>query len=205
MTGLLSILVQNPLLFVIVVVSLLISLTIHEFSHALVAHKLGDSTAKNLGRMTLNPLAHLDPLGTITLLIAGFGWGKPVPVNYYNLRNPKRDAALISLAGPTSNFIIATSLTLLAKVVLLTPFSIFAAFLYPVILYNLVLGVFNLIPIEPLDGFKIVNGVLPPRLAVQWVQLAPYGIFILLFLIVTGATSKIISPVVTLYTTILGI
>lgn len=210
MHGLLSILSQNPLLFIVMAVSLLLSITIHEFSHAYVANKLGDSTAKNLGRMSLNPLAHLDPLGTLTLLLVGFGWGKAVPVNYYNLKTPKRDAALISLAGPVSNFAMAIGLTVTLKIIELiissnTSFvtvsimSIMSTFVYPIILYNLVLGVFNLIPVEPLDGFKIVNGILPPKLAVQWVQLAPYGLYILILLVVTGATSTIIYPVVNLF------
>lgn len=210
MHGLLSILSQNPLLFIVMAVSLLLSITIHEFSHAYVANKLGDSTAKDLGRLSLNPLAHLDPLGTLTLLLVGFGWGKAVPVNYYNLKTPKRDAALISLAGPASNFAMAIGLTVTLKIIELiissnTSFvtvsimSIMSTFVYPIILYNLVLGVFNLIPVEPLDGFKIVNGILPPKLAVQWVQLAPYGLYILILLVVTGATSTIIYPVVNLF------
>jgi len=210
MHGLLSILSQNPLLFIVMAVSLLLSITIHEFSHAYVANKLGDSTAKNLGRMSLNPLAHLDPLGTLTLLLVGFGWGKAVPVNYYNLKTPKRDAALISLAGPASNFAMAIGLTVTLKIIELiissntsfvtvSTMSIMSTFVYPIILYNLVLGVFNLIPVEPLDGFKIVNGILPPKLAVQWVQLAPYGLYILILLVVTSATSTIIYPVVNLF------
>ena len=199
MHGLLSILSQNPLLFIVIAVSLLLSITVHEFSHAYAANKLGDPTAKSLGRMTLNPLAHLDPMGTLALLFIGFGWGKAVPVNYYNLKNPKRDAMLISLAGPVSNFVMAASLTVLAKT---TP-SIVGVFVYPIILYNIVLGVFNLIPVEPLDGFKVVNGILPPKLAVQWIQLAPYGLYILILLVVTGTTSTIIYPIVNLFVDLL--
>jgi Zn-dependent protease len=216
MHGLLSVLTQNPLLFVVMAVALLLSVTIHEFSHAFVADKLGDPTAKDAGRLSLNPLAHLDPLGTLTLLLVGFGWGKAVPVNYYNLKNPKRDAALISLAGPASNFAMAVAATTLIKLIGLilssnltsTAPAIYTAvstFVYPIVLYNLVLGIFNLIPVEPLDGFKIVNGILPPRLAVQWIQLAPYGMYILILLIVTGATSTIIFPIVDMVMRILQI
>jgi Zn-dependent protease len=136
------------------------------------------------------------------LLLVGFGWGKAVPVNYYNLKNPKRDAALISLAGPASNFAMATGLTILVKFVM-TSGSTISTFIYPIILYSLVLGIFNLIPVEPLDGFKIVNGILPPKLAVQWVQLAPYGLYILILLVVTGATSAIIYPAVNVFVNIL--
>jgi len=203
-------LTQNPLLFVVMAVSLLLSITIHEFSHAYVANKLGDSTAKDLGRMSLNPLAHLDPLGTLMLLLVGFGWGKAVPINYYNLKNPKRDAALISLAGPASNFTLATITAIFIKMAGI-PFTLnfydSSSFLShlssALILYNLFLGVFNLLPVEPLDGFKIVNGILPSRLAVQWVQLAPYGLYILILLVVTGSTSAIIYPVVNLFMNIL--
>lgn len=209
MTGLLGTLFENPLLFAVVAVALVFSVTIHEFSHAYVASKLGDPTAKDLGRVSLNPLAHLDPLGTLALLIAGFGWGKAVPINYYNLKNPKRDAAVISFAGPGSNFLMATGLIVVVKAIELListntasgPISMILllnTFLYPIILYNVVLGVFNLLPIEPLDGFKIVNGILPPKLAVQWVQLAPYGIFILIFLVATGSIAKLISPAISL-------
>ncbi len=214
MTGLLGTLFENPLLFAVIAVALLFSITIHEFSHAFVANKLGDSTAKDLGRVSLNPLAHLDPLGTLTLLIAGFGWGKAVPINYYNLKNPKRDAAIISFAGPGSNFLMATLLTMVVKIIesifgantnsgLVSPILILTTFLYPVILYNIVLGIFNLLPIEPLDGFKIVNGLLPPQLSVQWVQLAPYGIFILIFMVATGSISKIVSPIVSFFVNLL--
>lgn len=216
MTGILAILFENPLLFVTILIALLFSVTIHEFSHAYAANKLGDPTAKNLGRLSLNPLVHLDPLGTLTLMIAGFGWGKAVPVNYYNLKNPKRDAAIISFAGPASNFVMAILLTVFIKLIdyffgtdnLSRPAFwplIMSTFIYPIVLYNLVLGIFNLLPIEPLDGFKIVNGCLPPRLSVQWIQLAPYGIFILIFMVATGSTSRIILPIVSFLISLLKI
>lgn len=214
MTGLLSIFLENPIFFFVVAVALVLSVTIHEFAHAYVADKLGDPTARNLGRLTLNPLAHLDPLGTLSLLLVGFGWGKAVPVNYYNLKNPKRDAAIISFAGPGSNFALALALTATVKVVeqifmsneyaLLAGLSlILRGLVYPIILYNVILGLFNLLPIEPLDGFKIVAGILPPKLSVQWVQLAPFGLFILVFLVATGGVSRILSPVVSLVMKIL--
>jgi Zn-dependent protease len=211
-----ALLVQNPLLFVLVAAALILSLTFHEFAHAYVANKLGDGTARMLGRLTLNPLAHLDPLGTLMLLFAGFGWGKPVPFDPYQLKNPKRDAALISLAGPMSNFILALCFALALHLIdvflspatgtsLQIPALVLSKFFYLVILYNLVLGFFNLIPINPLDGFKIVNGMLPPRLSVQWIQLAPYGIFFLMFLIITGMTSQILNPLISISLRLLGL
>ncbi len=216
MTGLLTLLFDNPAFFLIIAVALILSVTIHEFAHAYAAYKLGDSTAKNLGRLTLNPLAHLDPLGTLSLLFLGFGWGKAVPVNYYNLKNPKKDAAVISFAGPGSNFAMALLLTGGVKLIeqILTPGEGFAitglslvirGLIYPIILYNIVLGLFNLLPIEPLDGFKIVTGLLPPKLSVQWVQLAPFGLFILIFLAATGGISRLLSPAIKLALEVLGL
>ncbi|HAZ29189.1 TPA: site-2 protease family protein [candidate division WWE3 bacterium] len=210
MQGLINILLENPLMFVVLFLSLVLSIAIHEFSHAYIAHLLGDDTAKNLGRITLNPLAHLDPLGTLTLLFVGFGWGKPVPVNYYNLAKPKRDAALIALAGPASNFLLAVGsaglLYVLTALASGSPLEFLVKGLVsPLIIYNLVLGVFNLLPLEPLDGFKVINGLLPPKLSVQWIQLAPYGIYILLFMVLTGLTSRVILPIVVFFAKVLGV
>lgn len=208
MTTLLDILYQNPVAFLIIALSLAISISIHEFAHAYVAFKLGDYTAKNLGRITLNPLAHLDIIGTAALLFVGFGWGKPVPVNYYALKNPKRDMALIAFAGPASNFALAIALTLVIKIVQLTDSVLLLKALSPIyvlIIYNVVLGVFNMLPFDPLDGFKIVNGLLPPRLSVQWAQTAPYGIFLLLLFIMTGWTQKIVFPFAQFFLKLLAI
>jgi len=205
---LVKLLFQNPIVFILLSISLIISISIHEFAHAFIASKLGDPTAKLLGRVTLNPLAHLDPLGTFLLLFAGFGWGKPVPFNPIYLKNPKRDVAIISFAGPASNFLLAI---LVSVVIRLTPqtdlglFTLIHYLLYMIAFYNLVLGFFNLIPIHPLDGFKVVNGFLPHELSIQWMQMAPYGIWILLVLIMTDTTSKIVTPLITLTMGVLGL
>lgn len=198
----LDILSQNPSLFMILLVSLIISLTVHEFAHAFMADKLGDSTARTLGRLTLNPLAHLDLLGSVLLVVGGFGWGKPVPFNPYNLKNPKRDTALIAFAGPLSNFIMALLGAALVRFFALPGF--FDIFLYFFVVYNLSLGFFNLIPVNPLDGFKVVLGLLPETLIYQWTQLGQYGIYVLMFLVVTGATSSIVNPLVTISLKLLG-
>jgi len=198
-----SLLFQNPMVFALLAGALIISISIHEFSHAFAAYKLGDSTGKNMGRMTLNPKAHLDPIGTIFLILIGFGWGKPVPFNPSNLENPKRDSAIISLAGPLSNFILAVVLSLVIKLVSVN--SIPGAFLYLTIMYNLMLGFFNLIPLGPLDGNKIVYGILPDKLAVQWVDVQRYGVFILLFLIMFNFTEKILLPLVDVAMKLLGL
>ena len=199
----LDIFIQNPQLGILLMVALIVSLTFHEFSHAFVADKLGDPTAKNMGRLTLNPLAHLDPLGTLFLLVARFGWGKPVPFNPLNLKNPRRDAALISLAGPVSNFILAIIASTVIRFV--SGGSLFSSFLYLVVFYNLILGIFNLIPVGPLDGNKIVYGFLPMSLAIQWQEIQRYGMLILLFLVFTNTTSFILSPLVDLSMKLLGL
>jgi Zn-dependent protease len=196
---------DDPIGFALLAVSLIICISIHEFSHAYVAHRLGDDTAKFLGRVTLNPAAHLDPIGTLTLLLVGFGWGKPVPFNPYNLKNPKRDSALIALAGPLSNFVLAVLFALVFHLVFGTVGGLFAKLVYMIVYYNLILGIFNLIPIHPLDGFKIVNGVLPYNLSIQWMQIAPYGVFILVAFLFTGVVRMILIPVISFFLIILGL
>ncbi|MEA1986998.1 MAG: site-2 protease family protein, partial [Candidatus Marinimicrobia bacterium] len=149
-------------------VPILFALTIHELSHGMVAYYFGDPTAKNAGRLTLNPLAHLDPIGTLMIFIVHFGWAKPVPVNPAYLRNPKKDMIWISLAGPASNMVLAFITGLLIRVVGLNITDNFTLDFIKMMLYysltiNLALAVFNLIPIPPLDGSKILAGLLPPK------------------------------------------
>lgn len=185
-------LLNNPFSFILWLTALIIAVTIHEFSHALAADKLGDPTPRLMGRLTLNPLAHLDPVGTLMLLLVRFGWGKPVQFDPFNLQNPRRDAALISLAGPVANFLLATVLALLIKLPFLPLFL--PSVLTPVIILNVVLGVFNLIPIHPLDGFKVVAGLLPSERVEAWEHLSSYGIFLLIFLLLPiGPSGSLIS------------
>ena len=193
---------SSPLTALTLALVLIISLTIHEYAHAYVADKLGDPTAKYMGRLTFNPLAHLDPLGVLALLLVGFGWGKPVPFNPINLKNPRRDSALISFAGPLSNFIMAILLALLAHVLPLNTYLL--GTLYLAVFYNLTLGFFNLIPVHPLDGFKVVTGILPLNLAWKWENLQSFGIYILLIMMVTGIIGALISPPVQISLKLLG-
>jgi len=194
----LSYLFSSPLIFFLSLVGLLTALTIHEYAHALVADRLGDPTPRANNRLTLNPLAHLDPIGTLTLLIVGFGWGKPVPIDPFNLRSPRQDTTLISVAGPVSNLLLAISLSLLAKTFL--P-SFFLLLLTPTILINVSLAIFNLLPIYPLDGAKILSGILPRDLAYEWESVTNrYGTLILLILILpifgNSLISSLVSPII---------
>jgi len=192
------------------VAAFILSFCVHEFFHAFVANKLGDPTAKNLGRVTLNPIAHMDPIGTvlpILLLVFGspfvFGWGKPVPFNPMYFKKPKRDTALVSLAGPGSNILLAIIASLFIRIVGID--SLPGAFLYFLTVYSLILGFFNFIPLGPLDGNKIVYGFLPMNLAIQWQEIQRYGMFILLFLIFTNITSSILSPLLVISMKLLGL
>lgn len=174
--------------------SVLIGLTLHEFAHAYVADRLGDRTARAVGRLTLNPLVHIDLLGFILLFIAGFGWAKPVPVNPYNFKgNVREGMLLVSLAGPLANFLLAC-----LAAGLLTVFreeTMIVAFLKTAIYINIVLAIFNLLPVPPLDGSKVLAGLLPGRQ--QWLTyLEQYGVLVLLVLMVTGAIGEFLRWVV---------
>lgn len=157
---LIQILFQDPVLFLIIAVAIIFALSVHEFFHAWMAYYLGDNTAKDQGRLTINPLAHLDPFGTLLIFIAGIGWGKPVPFNPYNLRNQKWGPSLVSLAGPGSNFLMALLVGLSLRFLELDNFALIF-FLSFFVWINLILGVFNLMPIPPLDGSHIFFALFP--------------------------------------------
>ncbi len=176
------------------IVILLFSVVLHEVSHGKVADELGDPTARLAGRLTLNPIPHLDLFGSIILplilIFSGtgflFAWAKPVPIDPYNLKNPRRDSAIISLAGPGTNFLLAIIASILLRLFtfLSIPFLfLIGSILVIVINVNVILGLFNLIPIAPLDGFKIVGGLLSSERAHEWYQLERYGFIFLLMLI----------------------
>lgn len=184
---------------------LLLAMTVHEFAHGWVAYRLGDTTAKSQGRLSLNPLAHIDPVGTILLPLFlyittqgrfVFGSAKPVPINYYALRNPSRDMMLIGAAGPGANFLFALVCSLIYRFL---PLNAPAQFILEnLVVINAVLGVFNLIPIPPLDGSRILMGLLPRHLAYQFAAIEPYGFFILMALVFLGVLNIFVWPVVSL-------
>ncbi|RKY29350.1 MAG: site-2 protease family protein [Planctomycetota bacterium] len=169
---------------------ILIALTVHEFSHAYAAFRCGDDTAKRMGRLTLNPLAHLDPLGTICLLFAPIGWAKPVPINPYYFRNPRRDEIIVSAAGPASNFAMAVIAAVMFKVswdiLHVNGNSLLFLFLFYAVLINIVLGLFNLLPIFPLDGSHILKNILPWHMAEKMEQFRQYGMFIIIGIVILG-------------------
>ncbi len=187
---------SNPVSGIIVLLSIVIAVTVHEFAHAKSADMLGDPTAEAMGRVTLDPRAHLDLMGSLLFLLIGFGWGKPVPFDPYNLDNPKRDAAIIAFAGPGSNVIMAclASVVLYAlsatQPALTVSSNITTLSLFYFIQINIALALFNMVPIAPLDGFKIVGGFLSDEQAAQWYSLQKYGLIFLLLLIFPFAGGK---------------
>lgn len=169
----------------------LICVPVHEFSHGYAAWKLGDPTAKQRGRLTLNPFRHFDPVGVILLVLFGFGWAKPVPVDARYFKNPRRDMAITSLAGPVSNFLLAfLMLICLSAVMRIFPYSVFVQFLIDLLLnialLSIGLGVFNLLPIPPLDGSKILFSFLPDRIYYTILRYERFGMLLIIALIYLG-------------------
>ena len=181
---------------------LLFALTVHELAHGWVAFRLGDPTAKMAGRLTMNPLKHLDPLGVLAFVIMKIGWAKPVPVDPRYFRNPQKDMLLVALAGPGANVLLALASALLARVLVSVPvlplfvLQPLVGMLVASVWINIMLAVFNIIPIPPLDGSKVLMGVLPPEAARSFARIEPFGFFILLGLFYTGVIGGLILPII---------
>ena len=177
----------DPLTIFVSIISLLIALSVHELAHAYIADKLGDPTARLQGRITLNPIKHIDYSGLLFMLLTPIGWAKPVMVDSFNFKNPRKDTALVSLAGPASNILFALVLSILCRLLNLfdqSQINILGYFFIYLIRTNVVIALFNLIPIHPLDGFGVVGGLLPSDQAHEWFQLQRYGMIFLLLLII---------------------
>jgi Zn-dependent protease len=190
--GLINLLFKDPLAFVLVAIPLLYSIILHELAHGWVAYKMGDSTAKWLGRLSLNPIKHLDPIGTIMLFVFGFGWAKPVPVNFNNLRDERKGIIFVSAAGIAANIILAFFSFLLLRLLTPSPFGILSTILYYFAQINIMLAAFNLIPIPPLDGSKILMGFLSRRAQYTLERIEPYGMFIIIALLYLGVLNPLI-------------
>ncbi|MCD5414271.1 MAG: site-2 protease family protein [Clostridiales bacterium] len=182
---------------ILVLPGILFAITFHEFAHGYVAYLLGDSTAKNNGRLTLNPIAHIDVVGFLMLIFAGFGWAKPVPVNPNYFKNRKLGMLYVAMAGPLTNMVLAVILTIaLGVLIQLRSNELVVRILINAIMINLVLAIFNLLPIPPLDGSKILFSLIPDEWEYTVYKYEKYSYFILLALLFTGAISKILFPIV---------
>jgi Zn-dependent protease len=186
--------------FIYVAITLVIAFTLHEFAHAIVAYKFGDDTAARQGRLTLNPLKHLDPFGTILIFIAGFGWARPVPVNRFFFKNPRLAGILVSLAGPLSNFLLVIVAYIIWYGLLLAGLGTnlspaLSEFFNVFIWLNMVLFIFNLLPFPPLDGYRIIEDLAPSDVRAKLTQYENYGVLIFLVLVITPLDQYTISPI----------
>lgn len=190
--GLLSLLFSNPLAFIIIAIPLMYAIIFHELAHGWVAYRMGDPTAKQMGRLSLNPLKHLDPVGTLMLFIFGFGWAKPVPVNFSRIRDLRKGMILVSSAGIIANMILAFIALFLYNFLSLPMSSITGKLLFTFARINIVLAAFNLIPLPPLDGSKILLGFAPKNVQDFLLSIERFGFFIIIGLLYLGVLDPVI-------------
>ena len=190
--GLLKLLFNDPLAFAFVAIPLLYSVVIHEVAHGWVAYRMGDPTAKWLGRLTLNPFKHLDLVGTLMLFLVGFGWAKPVPVNFNNIQDKRKGLIFVSSAGIVANILFAFAALLFFRLFSLSSSRTAALLVYYVVQINITLAALNLIPIPPLDGSKILMGLAPGKTQYFLARLEPYGFFIIIGLLYLGLLDPLI-------------
>lgn len=191
--SLLNLLIRDPFAFLLLMIPLLYSVIIHELAHGWVAYRLGDPTAKFLGRLSLNPLKHLDPIGTLMLFIFGFGWAKPVPINLDYIHNRQKGLILVSSAGILANTALAFLTFLLSDIFSHSLSEPIRLLLYYLAQINIILAAFNLIPIPPLDGSKILMGFMPDQYRYAFSRLEPYGFFIIIGLLYIGVLNPVIA------------
>ena len=185
---------EDPVGFIAFIIAIVLGITVHEFMHAYAATRMGDDTARVMGRLSLNPMAHLDPFGTLLLVLAGFGYGKPVPFNESRLRS-SLGVTLVALAGPTANIALAALCAIPLRFgSAATLGTAYETILSSIVLWNCVLAIFNLVPIPPLDGSNVVYGLLPPRQQYSWRTFQQYGPFVLLFLLLLAP--QVVSAIV---------
>ncbi|MBU0732359.1 site-2 protease family protein [Patescibacteria group bacterium] len=189
---LISLLFEDPTIFFIWILAVIFGITIHEFSHVLSAYWQGDNTGQAMGRLTLNPLKHLDPIGTVMIMFIGFGWGKPAPYNPYNLKYKKWGPALVSIAGPASNVISLLVFGIILKLIItyssLPADNLLIIFLFSLIQMNLILALFNLLPIPPLDGSKVLFTLIPVKHSNAIMFMERYGMWMLLVVLIFGSS-----------------
>jgi len=190
--GLLNLLLKDPLGFIIIAIPLLYAVIFHELAHGWVAYRMGDPTAKAMGRLTINPLKHLDPMGTLMLFLFGFGWAKPVPVNFNHLRDRRKGMILVSAAGIITNMLLAFCALFMYQLLSPSPSGLAAQLLYYFARINIILAAFNLIPLPPLDGSKILMGFAPPSVQKSLFRLERYGLIIIIALLYLGVLEPVI-------------
>jgi len=190
--GLFKLLMNDPIAFFVLVIPLLYSVVIHEVAHGWVANRMGDPTAKWMGRLSLNPLKHLDPIGTLMLFLAGFGWAKPVPVNLNNIPDRRKGLIFVSSAGILANLLLAFGALLVYRLLGLPPFGMGAVIVYTLAHINITLAALNLIPVPPLDGSKILMGFAPAEIRYFLARIEPYGFFIIIGLLFLGLLNPLI-------------
>jgi len=185
---------SDPLSVVLLLGAVVVATTCHECAHAFVADRLGDPTARQLGRLSLNPLVHADVLGTLCFVLFGFGWAKPVPINPRNFQNPRQGMLQVAIAGPLANVTVAAIVGLIARATAGSIGSLGLEFLVVVAWINVILAVFNMIPVPPLDGSRVVEAVLPLGQAYAYRRLQPYGMLVLFLLLYTGIVGRVLLP-----------
>jgi len=203
--GLINLLIKNPQAFALIAIPLLYAIIFHELAHGWVAYKMGDPTAKSQGRLSLNPLKHLDPMGTAMLFIFGFGWARPVPVNFSNLRDRRKGMILVSSAGIITNILMAFAALFIIQFFSLQTSGMLGVMLYYFAQINIILAAFNLIPIPPLDGSKVLMGFASPKIQASLLRFERYGFIIVIVLLFTGILEPVIHFLQWLITSAIGL